>query len=512
MKRSTVISVILAILCVSCAEEEKAFFGEISKETISFDGASNSSVQLSFKTNSQWQVVSSEDWCRVFPNSGEGNISRTHVVGVVCDDNTGKAPRECVLRFMSGQTVREVTVRQDYIVGLYLDVFEYEVGAEAGECVVDLWKDDVDITVEIPQNAGWIKHVSTKAMSPGSLVLSISENMSSARQATLTLSGGEKTATVIIRQKPSSIDIPDQVLRASIMGAFDKDGDGNISKYEASIVSGLGVPEEVHDATGVEYFYNITTFNLKSKYIHSFDFGLFPKLKSLFVSSPIDNLVIGPSETLTNLSLLASYKSIQLSSLPNLSQLILGASFSGPETVDLSGISAAFELIFSCHCNSSFILENSGIRAITTSNTTPVSDQQFMKKLILRNCPQLQSVKFYHDNGMEELICSGNPLLSELYYSGHNWSLKKVEVSDCPKLSTISVQVADLGALSLGILPALTRLICTDCCLFSLDLTSSPTINYLNCRNNPELQYVYCKVRPKTVYYDQGSTSIVVVD
>ena len=178
----------------------------------------------------------------------------------------------------------------------------------------------------------------------------------------------------------------------------------------------------------------------------------------------------------------------------------------------MSGISGAFELNYYSHCSSSFILENSKIKSIVTSNTTPVSDQQFMKKLILRNCPNLQSVQFLHDNGMEELICSGNPLLSELYYSGHDWSLKKVEVSDCPKLSTISIQVADLGALSFSKLPSLNRLICTDCCLTGLDLTNVYTVRYLNCTNNPELQYVYCKIRPQYVYYDLGSTTIVVID
>ena len=59
MKRRAVISFILAVLCVSCTEEEKAFFGELSKDEISFNGAGNSSVQLSFKTNSQWKAVSS---------------------------------------------------------------------------------------------------------------------------------------------------------------------------------------------------------------------------------------------------------------------------------------------------------------------------------------------------------------------------------------------------------------------------------------------------------------------
>ena len=527
MKRALTILLLLTSLFVSCSENNDEVLDEFTPNSVLIVGR-GSPVSVSFKTNMPWKAVATEEWCRIHPDSGDGGINRTHVVSITCDGNYGKDIRECVVRFTFGQTVKEVAVKQDYTEGLYLDVFEYEVGAEAGECIVDLWKGDIDITVEIPQNAGWIKYVSTKSMTPGSIVLSISENMGSARSATLTLSGGEKTGTIVIRQKASSIRIPDPVLCDYIKRSFDKDYDGNVSKKEASEVYNLYISEEVQDVTGVEYFNNVMGINLKSKYLHSFNFELFPKLKEIDVSSPIDtldfthlpyiqwislsgvhkSLVTGPAEALYYMVLQGSYESIQLSSLPSLSNLVLGSSFSGPETVDLSSITGIFTLVFNCHCSSSFILENSKIGSIVTSNTSPITEQQFMKKLILKNCPNLHTVRFIHDNGMEELICSGNPQLQELYYYGRKRSLNKVEVTDCSSLNMISIQGANLETFLLDRLPALTWLLCTDCGLKNLDLTGVPSIQQVNCTNNPDLAFVYCKIMPPSIMYDQDVTTI----
>lgn len=509
MKRRTVISFILAILCVSCTEEEKSFFGEISKDEISFNGAGNSSVQLSFKTNSQWKAVSSEEWCRVFPNSGEGSISRTHVVGVVCDDNTGKAPRECTLHFMSGQIVREVTVRQDYITGLCLDVFEYEVGAEACECVVELWKDDIDVTVEIPQNAGWIKHVSTKSMTPGIIVLSISENVGYVREATITLSGKSKKESVVIRQKSGAVVIPDKTLLSICLRAYDTDKNGYISKTEALAATKMVIPNSVSVLDGLEYFSNLEDITLQSLDCKSFDFSRFPKLVSLVLTSPVEVVDLGKNVKLETLNIDNKHKKLLLtdnaalttinykgvidevdgSGCVDLKSMMLFQTYWSAGTLDLSAFGGAFDLdIYKCNCPS-IVAIGSGVKLFSTRLRPTPSYLDCLKAIKLEDCPNLETIDLHEVYNMEDLCCRNNP-----------------------SLETISIQYAQLKKVQLSELPNLKNLILFSCGLTMLDIRGLPRLKTLNCNANANLEYVYCDVMPEEVIINNSNTQFVLPD
>ena len=495
-------------------------------------GGKNDVGHISFSTNCPWKVSSSVDWCRVSPASGEGKAERVHDVIVTCDNNDGRESRECSVTISAGEKTVEVSVIQNHIDGLCVDVREYTVGKDAGELEVDIWTNVQDIELIAPGKVSWISMSKTKSMSLGSVTLSIAENTGAKRTASVLLAGGDKKESITIHQEPSSIDFPDDVLRSAVK-QFDLDKDGHVSKQEALKASTLTIAPEVKCLDGIEYFSNLGGLNLQSNYISSFDFGLFPRLSGLFVTSPVDtldlrvvpnlntvriyvnhkSLIFGQAESLQELSLYGTFESLVLSSFPRLSLVILGRAFKGPDLTDLSNIQGAFELALSCQSNSEFLIANSNIRKIIYSNTSSDAEKQFVRKLIIQNCPQLQTAFLTWDNGMEELVCSGNPALTQLsYYSRDVRSLKTIVVEDCQSLNRLSINGADLDMFKLSGLPELNSLYCSNCGLRSLDLTGVPSVEALNCTGNPDLHTVYCKTIPTSADYDKDVTSFVVVD
>ncbi len=497
----------------------------ISQDNLTIEGKTGKG-NISFSSNRPWKVSSSAEWCKVSPSWGDGNVERVHDLFVVCEDNDGKDSRECIITIESGDKTITIPLVQDHIDGICLDVVDYSVGVDACEVVVELWKSVQEISIDIPENSKWISVSRTKAMVPGEIVFDIKENMGAARTGTVTISGGEKSGVITIKQAPSSLDFPDEVFRDYCLRTFDKDRNGLVSKQEALNALALEVSYNVEDLTGVEYFQNITNLSLYSQTCTSFDFGQFQQLKRLELLSPVDTVILDVCPKLNMVSTSGKHKYFGTKSSPNLEVLDLYARI---DTLDLSGcprlkhfftssqsrnlnvsnIQGSFSLIITGVVDT-LVADGSGIKEITINPNS--SKGPLVRRLFVRNCPNIKTIwGMAWSEGLEEIICTGNPALESFTFSGAR-SLSKATFSDCKTMKSLYLQHSALTDLVLNNLPALNNLSINNCGFQStLDLTGVPSVNNLTCLYNPDLQTIYCKTIPEAYKIDDWVT-IVVVD
>lgn len=174
----------------------------VSTESISFK-KEGGDVVLHIKTNTQWNLVSSQSWCAVSPSSGEG--AGTIKLTATATENTGTDARNAVITVTAGNQSRQVSVAQEAGSLLIVKKSEYDIEAAGESIVIELQTSSAH---EISIVGDWISRPSARAVSAVSETFIIAANRNVLdREGSITFQVADLSETVIIRQKGEPLTI-----------------------------------------------------------------------------------------------------------------------------------------------------------------------------------------------------------------------------------------------------------------------------------------------------------------
>lgn len=265
-----------------------------------------------------------------------------------------------------------------------------------------------------------------------------------------------------------AVTIPDEFLRTYLLKYFDFDRNGELSRYEASLVVRIDCPGNINagegaymcDATGIEACTNLRYLNLSGNDLTKLDVSNNKLLDTLdcSINTHLKNLRVA-NKNLLQLHCYACSLEIErwdLSANPELKDLRIG----GDGYV-------AFDKVSILDCSNNHKLE------VLMANLSQMSE-------LYLDCPELRHLSL-EGNSLSALDLSNCTKLVMLNFSGNNISHMNLQ---CPDLDLLKCQSNNLTTLDVSACPKLTVLYCDENQLQELDLTNNKKIEYLRVPDN----------------------------
>lgn len=147
-------------------------------------------TSFSITASGSWSVTGGDGWCTVSPNSGKGNAT----VNVDIAENPSASDRTTKITVTSGQLKREIDVTQSEKSTILLTGRSCTIECPGGKVTVEL-KSNISFDIIMPQDAGWISHLGTKALTTNTVEFGIAEN----------IVASPRSAKVIFREKGGTL-------------------------------------------------------------------------------------------------------------------------------------------------------------------------------------------------------------------------------------------------------------------------------------------------------------------
>ncbi len=353
-----------------------------------------------------------------------------------------------VLVFVSDGKERTIMRSINFVEGVILITTKsYTVGNEGGTVKIDL-STNLDYKVEIPESdQAWIsveKIESRAAMRDETITLNVAPNPTpAARYSEIRLvdAVGVTGETLLITQEAGAdnsgiVPFTDDIFKEYMVENFDINKDGEISKYEASLIKKISCNSNyIQSLEGIEYCTALTELSCNSNQLTALDVSKNTKLKTLECSS-----------------------NNQLTAL------------------NVSGCSALTTL--ECYGNQLTALDVSGCSALKTLNC---EKNQRPTVLDVSGCSALTKL-YCQGNQLTALDVNNNTALTELYCNSNQ--LTALDVSGCSALTTLECQGNQLTALDVSNNIALTKLYCQYNQLTALDVSNNTRLMTLYCGGN----------------------------
>lgn len=264
--------------------------------------------------------------------------------------------------------------------------------------------------------------------------------------------------------------------KAYLVENFDTDGDGEISRDEAELITaiecedlGLTSLEGVHNLT------NLQTLHCSYNAIETLDVSGMTSLTELLCDhNLITDLNVSGCTSLNNIECNSNaIGELNLADCRNTLTTIT-CNENKLARLDLTNFDKLFHL--NCDGNQLTELLVDGCTALTSVDCA--SNQ--LTTLDFRQTPligevycsnnQLTSVLFPENSMMGTFECGGNQLTT-------------IDLRNCPHLASLTLAMNKLTSLSVNYLKDLTFIDCTYNSLRSLDLTNLPSMNFVHCDN-----------------------------
>lgn len=264
--------------------------------------------------------------------------------------------------------------------------------------------------------------------------------------------------------------------KAYLVENFDTDGDGEISRDEAELITAIECEDlGLTSLEGVRNLTNLQTLHCSYNAIETLDVSGMTSLTELLCDH---NLI-----TDLNVSGCTSLSSIECNSNA-IGELNLADCRNTLTTITCNENKLArldltnFDKLFHLNCDDNQLTELlvDGCTALTSVDCA--SNQ--LTSLDFRQTPligevycsnnQLTSVLFPENSMMGTFECGGNQLTT-------------IDLRNCPHLASLTLAMNKLSSLSVNYLKDLTFIDCTYNSLRSLDLTNLPNMNFVHCDN-----------------------------
>ena len=264
--------------------------------------------------------------------------------------------------------------------------------------------------------------------------------------------------------------------KAYLVENFDTDGDGEISRDEAELITAIECEDlGLTSLEGVRNLTNLQTLHCSYNAIETLDVSGMTSLTELLCDH---NLI-----TDLNVSGCTSLSSIECNSNA-IGELNLADCRNTLTTITCNENKLArldltnFDKLFHLNCDDNQLTELlvDGCTALTSVDCAS---------------NQLTTLDFRQTPLIGEVYCSNNQLTSVLFpensmmgtFECGGKQLTTIDLRNCPHLASLTLAMNKLTSLSVNYLKDLTFIDCTYNSLRSLDLTNLPNMNFVHCDN-----------------------------
>lgn len=195
----TLVAVFLAALAIACQKEPVL---ELSGSSHLSFTRSQGYQTISFSTNRDWIISSTESWCRVSPASGSASRDLLSAQ-ITCDANESYDARTCVITIKADELMVTIQVTQDQKNAISVEDGSLVADGRAQELTVAAMA-NVDVNVRIPAGVSWITPgLSGKGLVRKDVAIQLQRNDSDDfREATIYLEKDDVSVPVTVLQGP----------------------------------------------------------------------------------------------------------------------------------------------------------------------------------------------------------------------------------------------------------------------------------------------------------------------
>lgn len=264
--------------------------------------------------------------------------------------------------------------------------------------------------------------------------------------------------------------------KAYLVENFDTDGDGEISRDEAELITAIECEDlGLTSLEGVRNLTNLQTLHCSYNAIETLDVSGMTSLTELLCDH---NLI-----TDLNVSGCTSLSSIECNSNA-IGELNLADCRSTLTTITCNENKLArldltnFDKLFHLNCDDNQLTELlvDGCTALTSVDCA--SNQ--LTTLDFRQTPLIGEV-YCSNNKLTSVLFPENSMMGTFECGGNQ--LTTIDLRNCPHLASLTLAMNKLTSLSVNYLKDLTFIDCTYNSLRSLDLTNLPSMNFVHCDN-----------------------------
>jgi hypothetical protein len=260
-------------------------------------------VIITFSASRDWTAALSPDsasgWLTLSPASGskkEGTLTVKVAPNGETDD------RSATVRLSCGASSASVTITQKQKGALAMTPSAVRVRADGGSFEVEITT-NVDVNIEITAGSDWLSELTTKSLSTQKHTFKALGNESQDRRKGEIVfrydAEGLVEKLTVTQLGKSDADIPDDAFRAWLLGRFDTDNDGILSKEECAAVKEMAIGDDIPLAkslSGIRFFPHLSEFSIRGTAVEgTADFSDNKELKSLFFENDacVEGIVIG---------------------------------------------------------------------------------------------------------------------------------------------------------------------------------------------------------------------------
>ena len=311
-----------------------------------------------------------------------------------------------------------------------------------------------------------------------------------------------------------SIDIPDSKFKEYLIKEFDEDGDGEISRMEASLVKSIDCRDlGITSLTGIEYFTNLTTLRCAGNQLTYLDVSALTELDLLDCS--VNKLTLLELSSLTKLSqlfcrdnLLTALYVMQNTELTmidcrdNRMQAINVRQNPKLQSLRCSGNNPGFTIYITSSQSSMSIEKDSDATIDATVVTGIYIADPFFEAYLFANFDrdgngildtnELLAITTIDCSNMNISSLEGVKELTNLSVltCGYN-NLTTLDLSNMTNLTVVNCHDNKLTSINVSGCISLSWLYCPGNRLTTLDVSGSPGLTFLDCTENPGLSTVY---------------------
>lgn len=264
--------------------------------------------------------------------------------------------------------------------------------------------------------------------------------------------------------------------KAYLVENFDTDGDGEISRDEAELITAIECEDlGLTSLEGVRNLTNLQTLHCSYNAIETLDVSGMTSLTELLCDhNLITDLNVAGCTSLNNIECNSNaIGELNLADCRNTLTTIT-CNENKLARLDLTNFDKLFHL--NCDDNQLTELLVDGCTALTSVDCA--SNQ--LTTLDFRQTPLIGEV-YCSNNKLTSVLFPENSMMGTFECGGNQ--LTTIDLRNCPHLASLTLAMNKLTSLSVNYLKDLTFIDCTYNSLRSLDLTNLPSMNFVHCDN-----------------------------
>ncbi len=203
----TILFVVLFAGIFACSNENSEITPELSVSIESMTVSSSENTKTIYvKSNIDWTIDVSEDWCNVSPQSGEAGY---FPILVNLDANPLYEERDLTINVQAGDLNRQVSIQQEKAYLLTLETNEIDISNEGGEVSVKLQTSEA---FEVSINCDWITQKTLKSLKDSTETFIVEANTTYIpRKGEILYTLNDITETVYVNQEGINPSVPEDI-------------------------------------------------------------------------------------------------------------------------------------------------------------------------------------------------------------------------------------------------------------------------------------------------------------